>query len=175
MKRDDNERAGRKGGPMQKVKGSSGFAGTHVSVDRDGSGRPGTGDKIRPDGVVPQATGATFTCNDPIVGRTFGEKRGKTEGKPASGDTVITEQPGPTLTCNDPALTQPNADVFPRISKQLAEDVSTFRPLETAGELTASQSGSGGPTDHPYFLEKSYDKKGNTSHLGHRVKPFEGA
>jgi hypothetical protein len=179
MKRDDNERAGRKGGAA-----ASGFAGTHVGgVDRDGAGSPSQVDKIRPAGVVPQGAGPTFTCNDPIVGKTFGEKRGKTEGKfkatygasHGTGSTVVKEKTGPTITCNDPPLTQPYADVKPVISKQIAEDVSTFRPLETAGELTATQSGSGGPTDHPYFLEKSYDKKGAKSSIGKHVKPFEGA
>lgn len=170
MKRDANERAGRTGGAAV-----SGFRGTHVNVDRDGAGRPGVSGKIRPDGVVPQGEGATFTCNDPVVGRTFGESRGKTTGKPDSDNTIIAQAEGPTITCNDPAITQPDADVKPTISKQIAEDVSTFRPLETAGELTATQSGSGGPTDHPYFLEKSYDKKGARSHIGKHVKPFEGA
>jgi len=178
MKRDDNERAGRKGGPSQ----GRGFAGTHVRVDRDGSGAPGTKAKIRPDGVVPQGTGPTFTCNDPIVKETFGKERGKTEGKfkPAYGashgekSTVVKEKEGPTLTLNDSHIMQPNADVFPRISKQIAEAVATFRPLKTAGELTASQKGDGGPADHPYFLEKSYEKKGKTDSVGKRVKPFEG-
>jgi hypothetical protein len=179
MKRDANEKAGRQGGPAH-----SGFGGTHVGgVDRDGAGSPSQVDKIRPAGVVPQGTGPTFTCNDPIVGKTFGEKRGKTEGKfkpsygasHGTGSTVVTEKTGPTLTVNKPALTQPYADVKPVISKQIAEEVSKFRPLETAGELTATQSGSGGPTDHPYFLSKEYDKKGAKSSIGKRVKPFEGA
>jgi hypothetical protein len=178
MKRDINERAGRKGGPSQ----GAGFAGTHVNVARDGAGRPGTADKIRPDGVNPQHEGPTITCNDPIIGKTFGEKRGKSEGKfkptygasHGTGSTVVKEKEGPTLTENKSHIEQPNADVFPRISKQIAEDVSTFRPLETAGELTATQSGSGGPADHHYFLEKEYDKKGQHSSIGKRVKPFEG-
>ena len=153
-----------------------GFAGRHVGhIERDGAGAGNVSGKVRPQGVNTQATGPVFTCNDPAVGKTFGEKRGKTSGKPASGNTVIHEGEGPTITHNGTPIEQPFANVEPRITKQLAEKASTFRPLETAGELTASQSGSGGPADHAYFLSKSYDKKGAKSTIGTKVKPFEGA
>lgn len=107
---------------------------------------------------VTQANGPTFDENDPAK---FGNK-GKTSGKtPSNG--VVDEKVGPTFTENSTHIPTMNADKPAPMSKLIKADKSTVEigEHETASDLTASQSGSGGPTDRPYALARSYEKSGN--------------
>lgn len=116
-------------------------------------------DKIKPNGIVATKPGPTITLNDPAK---FGSK-GKVEGKTKSAKTVINEAEGPTITCNRTHIETPNADMKPQ-HKQIAEANRGvgYRVPDTAGKLTATQTGEGGPTDRAYGLKSRYDKKAGT-------------
>jgi hypothetical protein len=71
---------------------------------------------------------------------------------------------GPTLDCNEThvpdmggagAITQKGS-----MAAYPSKDQGCFHGAQTAGELTATQCGSGEPTDHEYLLRKEYPKHG---------------
>lgn len=115
----------------------------------------------KPDGdnaIVPQKPGPVFTKNDPAKFSGPGKTSGKT---PSNG--VVNEGEGPTITCNETLIPTPNADKPAKESKVISDRAShSFKPTDTAGDKTATQSGSGSPTDRPYPLATRYDKHGAT-------------
>jgi hypothetical protein len=104
-----------------------------------------------------QETGPTLIKNDPAKFHGAGKTHGKT---PANG--VIEQGHGAIFHCNETHIPTMNADKPPRDSKSIGEKGGLFKPVEEAGHLTASQVGSGGPTDREYPLRKEYDKRGRT-------------
>jgi len=84
---------------------------------------------------------------------------------------------GPTIHCNETHVPDSGGAAAIKSEGHKAaypsKSQGTFRPLKTAGELTASKAGPGGPEDHKYFLAKSYEKKGPCGTK--EPKPFEGA
>ena len=70
---------------------------------------------------------------------------------------------GPTLTCNETHIPDMGgAGAIKAAGSKRAtypsKDQGCFRGAETAGQLTATQDGSGSPTDHGYLLRKRYPK-----------------
>ena len=83
---------------------------------------------------------------------------GKTHGKTPAND-VVAQKEGPTFTANRTHIPSTNADKMPKETKLLSSGKdSLFEMTDTACDLTASQHGSGEPTDRPYGLKKSYEK-----------------
>jgi hypothetical protein len=106
------------------------------------------------DAIVATKPGATITKNDPAKFHGAGKTSGKT---PSNG--VVDEATGPTITCNRTHIPTPNADKPAKSSKVIASrSGSSFRVPNTSGDLTASQTGSGGPSNKPYGLKTRYDK-----------------
>ncbi len=104
---------------------------------------------------ITQKEGPTFTDNDPAKFPNKGTKRGKT-----MVNGVIAEAKGPTFTANETHIPTMNADKPPSETK-VKSDKPWFDPHthhESADALTASQNGSGSPTDRPYPLKKEYRK-----------------
>jgi hypothetical protein len=123
--------------------------------------------KIHPRGIVATKPGPTITKNDPAKFHGAGKTSGKT---PSNG--VVKEGEGPTITCNETLIPTPNADKAPMKTKVVASrGDGPISLTNTASQLTASQGGSGGPTDPPYALDKSYPKhKGEHAEAARRVK-----
>jgi hypothetical protein len=121
--------------------------------------------KIEAKGVVPHADGPVNTINDPAKFPNKGKFSGKT---PANG--VIDEAVGPVFTTNSTHIPTMNADKPAPESKQLKTARSTvdIKEHETTGDLTVSQRGSGEPTDRPYPLARSYEKKGKMDKIPNR-------
>jgi hypothetical protein len=71
---------------------------------------------------------------------------------------------GPVIHCNETHVPDNGgaAGIKPEgsMASYPSKDQGCFRGAQTAGELTASQSGSGGPVDHEYLLRKTYPKHG---------------
>lgn len=118
--------------------------------------------KIHPKGIVAVKAGPTITKNDPAKFR----GAGKTSGKMDGAKQIVHQATGPTLTCNESHIPAMNADV-PSKHKQLGERATGgFKPTDTATDKTASQHGSGGQSDRPYPLQRSYEKHGKTMTKG---------
>jgi len=98
--------------------------------------------------------GTTIEKSDPAKFRSGGKVSGKT---PAND--VVAQKVGATFTANETHIPSMDADKPPMATKILNSDGKwLFKPTDTACDLTASQRGSGEPTDHPYLLKKSYEK-----------------
>jgi hypothetical protein len=123
--------------------------------------------KIHPRGIVATKPGPTVTKNDPAKFHGAGKTSGKT---PSNG--VVHEGEGPTITCNRTLIDSPNADKAPMKTKVVASrGDGPITLTKTSGDLTASQTGSGGPTNQPYCLQKSYPKHGGEhAEAARRVK-----
>lgn len=105
--------------------------------------------KIHPKGIVKQATGPVFTCNDPLKFHGAGKTSGKT---PSNG--VETRVPGPTLTVNSTHIPSMNANKASKGSKSMGEKPGV-NPFKSSTEKNASTVGtSGGQSGYP--LKKSY-------------------
>lgn len=112
--------------------------------------------KIHPKGIIAVKAGPTITKNDPAKFRSAGKTSGKMDG----AKQVVHQATGPTLTCNESHIPAMNADV-PSKHKQLGvRSTSGFKPQQTVASKTATQSGSGAPSDREYPLKKSYEKSG---------------
>lgn len=107
------------------------------------------------DAIVPTKPGPTVTLNDAAKFHGAGKTSGKT---PSNG--VVREGEGPTITCNETLIPTPSADKAAKTSKLIAARDGHFSPESTAGDLTATESGSGGPCDRTYPLARSYEKHG---------------
>ncbi len=111
--------------------------------------------KIHPKKPVSQVTGPTFTENDPAKFKGEGKSRGKT-----AANGVVDHARGPVFTENSTHIPTMNADKPAKESKVIKSGSKPeFADRDaTAEDLTASKSGSGGPTDRPYALKSSYPK-----------------
>jgi hypothetical protein len=119
----------------------------------------GSSKKVHPTGIVEHANGPTSTINDPAKFPNKGKTTGKT---PSNG--VEDAKTGPTFTCNSTHIPTMNADKAPKESKTIASKQGgaiNIKTHETAGDLTASQTGDGMPTNKPYPLKDRYDKSGS--------------
>lgn len=114
--------------------------------------------KISPNGIVATKPGPTIDCNDPAKFK----GPGKSSGKIAVNGVEVGPVGGDTFTVNKPAIGQfPSKPAKERLVKTESEKCSpTFDIPETAGDLTASAEGAGGPTDRPYPLKEWYGKGG---------------
>lgn len=123
--------------------------------------------KVRAAKPVSHADGPTSTINDPAK---FPNKGKSGKGKYENG--VIDQKEGATFTCNETLIPTPNANRPAPMSKLIKADKDrvSISEHETTGDLTVSQTGSGGPTDRPYPLAKSYEKKGR----GDATEPKRG-
>lgn len=99
--------------------------------------------------------GTTIHNSDPAKFKSGGHRGSKPNG-------VISQHTGEVFTENSTHIPSMNADKSPRESKVAKEHSTSVKLSEhdTACKLTATQSGSGGPTDRPYGLKDSYGKKG---------------
>lgn len=121
--------------------------------------------KIKPNGIVEQANGPVFDKNDPAKFHGAGKSSGKT-----SSNGVVAEASGPIFHENSTHIPTMNADK-PSKEKGMgsAKGHVNIKDHDTACDKTATQSGSGGPTDAPYALAKSYEKSGKTGSRPNRV------
>lgn len=107
--------------------------------------------KIKANGVVEQATGPTFTKNDPAK---FGGA-GKAKGKTASNG-VVDQATGPTFTENSTHIASPNADKPAKASKVLTSGKGES-PHAAGYAKNASDVGSSGGQPSG-CLKSSYEK-----------------
>lgn len=115
--------------------------------------------KIHPAKPVNYKPGPTITVNDPADFRNHGKTSGKT-----GANGVVKEAHGPIFVENSTHIPTMDADK-PADQKSMGQEKGrvNLSDHKAATELTASMSGSGGPTDHEYFLKKSYEKSGKKS------------
>lgn len=107
--------------------------------------------KIHPKGIVKQATGPVFTCNDPLKFNGAGKSSGKT---PANG--VETRVPGPTLNVNSTHIPTMNADKAPKESKALGEKKGEDPHQKSLAKDASTVGTSGGQPSNS--LKSSYGK-----------------
>jgi hypothetical protein len=114
--------------------------------------------KVHPTGVVPHAVGPVNNINDAAKFTNKGSFSGKT---PANG--VEEQAKGCIFHENSTHIPTMNADKPAKESKVISSRAGgAFGMTDTSSDLTASQTGDGGPTNKPYPLAQRYDKKGQT-------------
>src|SRR5579862_4566728 len=117
--------------------------------------------KIQPNGIEKGGSqfGTTFCHSEPAEFRNTGASQKK---KGSGGDTIMQGPHGTTFVENSSHVSMPNADRRPKGEKVIAgskQQLETSKH-ETAGEFSASKSGSEGPTTRAYPLAREYEKSG---------------
>jgi hypothetical protein len=100
-----------------------------------------------------QATGPTFTKNDPAKFKGAGKTSGKT-----AANGVVSQHTGVVFTTNSTHIPTPNADKPAKLSKVIREGKGDHLPAH-GDSKDASTEGTGGGRPH-YPLKSSYEKRG---------------
>jgi hypothetical protein len=126
--------------------------------------------KIQPNGIRPGGSqfGTTIEHSDPAKFRNTGSSQKK---KGSGGDTIHQGPHGTTFVENSSHVSMPHADMRPKTTKDIGATRPKFETSksETAGEQTASKSGSEGPTQRKYPLSRGYEKSGKSDKKTHKI------
>lgn len=127
--------------------------------------------KIQPNGIEKGGSqfGTTIQHSDPAKFRNTGTGQKK---KGSGGDTIHCGPHGTTFVEDSSHIKMPHADKPPKGVKVISDSKQHLETSkhETAGEFSASKSGSEGPTTRAYPLAREYEKSGKSDKKSHRLK-----